>query len=109
MQNSPLQIATMREFVLLFGLLVSALASSVPALAAPPARNQQTHLEREIAALTMISELELTEDQLKAIEPICKETAVKAPSTTGPATSKHACVTGVSSCAMNSRAMAARL
>jgi hypothetical protein len=53
--------------------------------AAPQARNNQTHLEREVAALTTVSELELTDAQLRAIEPICKEAAVHAPPTSAPA------------------------
>lgn len=54
-------------------------------LAAPEARNNQTHLEREVAALTTISELELSEAQLRAIAPICKESAVHANPTSAAA------------------------
>ena len=62
--------------------------------AVPQARNNQTHLEREVAALTAISELELSEAQLKAIEPICKDAAVHAAPTSAPAGSDRYCSWG---------------
>jgi hypothetical protein len=73
------------KWMMLLGIAARFVCVHSTALAAPQARNNQTHLEREVAALTMISELELTELQLKAIEPICKEATVRAPATTAPA------------------------
>lgn len=73
------------RWMLLLGIAATRLCAHSTALAAPQGRNNQTRLEREVAALTTISELELSEAQLKAIEPICKEAAVRAPATTAPA------------------------
>jgi hypothetical protein len=75
------------RLILLLGAAIAHMCVLSSALAAPQARNNQTHLEREVAALTTFSELELSEAQLKAIEPICKETAVRAPASTAPAAS----------------------
>src|SRR5581483_5160538 len=52
------------------------------------ARNNQTRLEREVAALAAIHDLMLTEDQLKALEPIAKDCAAEAASSTAPAASQ---------------------
>ena len=58
----------------------------VRSLAQHPGTNQ-TRLEREIAALTAIDGFGLTGDQLKSIQPMCKESNDKAVATTAPAAS----------------------
>ena len=49
------------------------------------ARNNETRLEREVAALVAIHELMLTDEQLKSIQPICKDVAVEVAPSTAPA------------------------
>src|SRR5580704_16819369 len=87
-QNSP-EANRMRDYRLVAGIIVAVafLHFSSIAWAGTPARNNQTRLEREIAALTAIDDFGLTDDQLKSIQPMCKESNDKAAATTAPAAS----------------------
>jgi hypothetical protein len=69
-------------------MLLSPLFASRARAAGVQARNSESRLEREVAALVAIHELMLTDDQLKAIQPICKDVAVEVPPSTAPAGSK---------------------
>jgi hypothetical protein len=66
---------------LLASLLMLSFATVVEGAGAQ-ARNIQTRLEREVAALSTIHDLGLSDEQLKAIQPLCKEAA----SERGPST-----------------------